>query len=396
VTRREQAGSGDLAGRVLRHVRSLRGEMAEFLEELVCIESPTDAREPQRAVQSLLADALQAVGFRTRLTTGRTSGGCLLAAPARRRRGVPLQLLLGHSDTVWPGGTLASMPVLREDGRLFGPGTFDMKAGLSNAVFALRALRELELDPPAAPVVFVNSDEEIGSPESRHLVALLARRARRAFVLEPSFGPSGLLKTARKGVGGYEIRIRGKAAHAGLDPSAGASAILELGRVIEALDALNDSASGTTVNVGVVSGGTRPNVVAAEARAQVDVRAATEADASRVDATIQGLRATVPGVKVEVRVERRVPPLERTARNVQLWEHAAEAAEALGMELGQTAVGGGSDGNTTSLFTATLDGLGAVGDGAHALHEHVLIDATVDRCALLVLLLMTPLNEGRP
>jgi glutamate carboxypeptidase len=394
VTHLKETVSRDLAERVLRHVRSLRGEMLGLVEELAGIESPTDVPESQRAVQSVLADALLDVGFRTRLTKGHATGGCLMAAPARRQRFRPLQLLLGHSDTVWPTGTLASMPVLREDGRLFGPGTFDMKAGLANAVFALRTLRELELEPPATPVVFVNTDEEIGSPESRHLIAVLARRVQRAFVLEPSYGPSGFLKTSRKGVGSYEVRIRGKAAHAGLDPGAGASAILELGRVIESLDALNDSATGTTVNVGVVSGGTRPNVVAAEARAQVDVRVPTAADASRVEAAVLGLRATVPGVTLEVRVDRRVPPLERTARNVRLWERAADAAEALGMQLGQTAVGGGSDGNTTSLFTATLDGLGAVGDGAHALHEHVLVDATVDRCALLALLLMTPLDEA--
>lgn len=396
MIRLEETVSSDLAGRVLDHVRSLRGEMLEFVEELAGMESPTDVPETQRAVQSLLAEALRGAGFRIRLTSGRATGGCLMAVPAGRQRGGPLQLLLGHSDTVWPIGTLASMPVLRENGRLFGPGTFDMKAGLANAVFALRTLRELELDPPAAPVVFVNSDEEIGSPESRHLVAMLARRVRRAFVLEPSYGPRGLLKTARKGVGSYEIRVRGKAAHAGLDPGAGASAILELGRVIEALDALNGSATGTTVNVGVVSGGTRPNVVAAEARALVDVRVRTAADASRLDAAIRGLRPTVPGVSLDVRVDRLVPPMERTDRNSRLWERAEQAAKALGIELGQTAVGGGSDGNTTSLFTATLDGLGAVGDGAHALDEHVLIDATVDRCALLALLLMTPLNETGP
>jgi len=364
------------------------------VERLAGVESPTDAPETQREVQAILEDALDQEGFRTRRTVGRAVGGCLLAVPRERRRARPLQVILGHGDTVWPTGTLESMPIRREDGRLYGPGTFDMKAGLANAVFALRTLRELGLDPPAVPVVFVNSDEEIGSPGSRHLVAMLARRARRVFVLEPSFGPRGLLKTARKGVGGYEIAIRGKAAHAGLDPRSGASAILELGRVIEALHALNDDARGTTVNVGVVSGGTRSNVVAAEARAQVDVRVLTSVDAERIDASIRGLRATVPGVSVSVRADRRVPPMERTARNIHLWRQAAQAAAALGIDLGETAVGGGSDGNTTSLFTATLDGLGAVGDGAHAVDEHVLIDDTVDRCALLTLLLMAPLDEA--
>ncbi|HSM59892.1 MAG TPA: M20 family metallopeptidase [Longimicrobiales bacterium] len=392
-----EAGGADgaLATRVLEHVRGLRAPMLELLTALARLESPTDRADSQEAVQALLARALRDAGYRTRRVPGRRYGGCLWARPAGRRPGRPLQLLVGHSDTVWPIGTVASMPVREEDGRLHGPGTFDMKAGLTNVVFALRTLSELGLEPPADPVVLVNSDEEVGSVESRCLVRRLASRASRAFVLEPALGPEGKLKTARKGVGTYRIRIRGRAAHAGLDPGAGASAIVELAHVIRALVALDDPASGTTVNVGVVSGGVRPNVVAAEARAEVDVRVPTAADGERVDGIIRGLRPTMPGVSLEVDADLAIPPLERTPRNVRLWERARHAGRALGIELDQATVGGGSDGNTTSRYTATLDGLGAVGDGAHADHEHVRIGPTFDRCALLVMLLMAPVDESR-
>ncbi|NJD19620.1 MAG: M20 family metallopeptidase, partial [Gemmatimonadetes bacterium] len=338
--------------------------------------------------------ALEELGFRVTLRAGRSTGGLLLARPRGRARGRAVQLLVGHTDTVWPVGTLADMPLREEDGRLHGPGAFDMKAGITLMIFALRALRELGVEVPATPVLVLNSDEEIGSPESGPTIRRMARLACRAFVPEPSFGAQGLLKTARKGVATYTIHIQGRPAHAGLDPGGGASAIHELAQVVRTLHALTDLEGGTTVNVGVVEGGTRANVVAARARAEVDVRVVTSADFRRVDAAFEALRPETPGVTLRVDRGHAIPPMERTPRNRRLWEQACAAAEALGLPLGETAVGGASDGSVISTFTATLDGLGAVGDGAHAVHEHVLVDATVDRCALLAMLLSAPVEPS--
>ncbi|MDP2959178.1 MAG: M20 family metallopeptidase [Longimicrobiales bacterium] len=379
---------------LLQWVRGHREAMMAFLRALVEAESPTDVPSSQAAVQILLTEALEDLGFRVTRHPGRTTGGYVLARPRPRVRGRPFQLLMGHTDTVWPLGTLADMPVRMEDGRLHGPGSFDMKAGVTLMIFALRALRELSAEPAATPVLLLNSDEEIGSPDSGRTVRRLARRACRAFVPEPAFGPEGHLKTARKGVGSYTVHIQGRAAHAGLDPGGGASAIQELALVVRKLHALTDPERGTTVNVGVVEGGSRPNVVAARARADVDVRVVTVEDAKRVEAAILGIEPETPGVTLRVEVGHAIPPLERTPRNRRLWTQALQAAESLGIPLGETMVGGASDGSVISQYTATLDGMGAVGDGAHAAHEHVLVDATVDRCALLALLLTAPVHPS--
>ena len=379
---------------LLGWVRARREPLVSFLRALVEAESPSDEPATQAPVQALLREALEDQDFVVELTPGASTGGYLVARPRKRVRGRPVQLLVGHTDTVWPVGTLEEMPLREEGGRLHGPGSFDMKAGLTLMIFALRALRELDADLPATPVLLLNSDEEIGSPESGRTVRDLASRACRAFVPEPAFGPEGLLKTARKGVGTYTVHVQGRAAHAGLDPGGGASAIHELACVVRTLHALTDLKRGTTVNVGVVEGGTRANVVAARARAEVDVRVVTSADAGRVEAAVLALRPETPGVTLRVEAGHAIPPMERTTRNRNLWEQAREAAGALGLPLGETMVGGASDGSVMSAYTATLDGLGAVGDGAHAVHEHVVVDATVDRCALLAMLLAAPVDPS--
>jgi glutamate carboxypeptidase len=289
-------------------------------------------------------------------------------------------------------GTVERMPVRVEGDVLKGPGVFDMKGGLVQMLLALRAARDLRLDLPAAPVAVINSDEEIGSKDSTPLIRGLARRAARAFVLEPAFGKAGKLKTARKAVGGFEVIITGQAAHAGVNPEEGVSAILEMSYQIQRLFALNDAARGVTVNVGTVDGGLRPNVVAPEVRASVDVRVPTREDAARVEAAVRGLRPVNPQTAVRVEGGFDNLPMERSPRNQALWEMARELGRQLGLDLEQAAVGGASDGNTTSLHTATLDGLGAVGDGAHALHEQVEIARLPERAALLVLLLAAPLS----
>lgn len=385
--------SAERAKELLSFLSERRDDMVALLVELAGQESPTDVPETQLAVQRRLSDALEARGYVVRKIRGTRTGGHLFARPSSRKKGRPGQLLIGHSDTVWPLGTLSTMPVVVEDGRVRGPGTFDMKSGLVQGLFAVEALQVLGYDPPATPVWFINSDEEIGSPESRRWVRLVARNVVRAFVLEPAFGPRGSVKTARKGVARFTVTVRGKAAHAGLDPTGGASAIQELSHVVHRLHDLTDLGRGTTVNVGVVRGGTRPNVVAAEAEADVDVRFLTLQDAEAVEKAIRALRPRTEGTSLRVRGGLEVPPLEPTPRNRVLWHEALAAAQRLGIELDESTVGGGSDGNTTSQFTATLDGLGPIGDGAHAPHEFVVVQSMVERAALLAELLMAPVPD---
>lgn len=385
--------SAERAVELLSFLSERRDDMVALLVELAGQESPTDVPETQFAVQRRLSDALEARGYVVRKIRGTRTGGHLFARPSSRKKGRPGQLLIGHSDTVWPLGTLSTMPVVVEDGRVRGPGTFDMKSGLVQGLFAVEALQVLGYDPPATPVWFINSDEEIGSPESQRWVRLVARNVVRAFVLEPAFGPRGSVKTARKGVARFTVTVRGKAAHAGLDPTGGASAIQELSHVVHRLHDLTDLGRGTTVNVGVVRGGTRPNVVAAEAEADVDVRFLTLQDAEAVEKAIRALRPRTEGTSLRVRGGLEVPPLEPTPRNRVLWHEALAAAQRLGIELDESTVGGGSDGNTTSQFTATLDGLGPIGDGAHAPHEFVVVESMVERAALLAELLMAPVPD---
>jgi glutamate carboxypeptidase len=387
-----------LAGReraaaLVEHLQGCRDRMVEMLVAVTALESPTDVAESQEPVQRVFADALGELGYAVRKIPARECGGHLYARPASRVRGRPGQLLVGHTDTVWPIGTLESMPVRIEDGHVKGPGTFDMKAGIVQGIFALEALSALGLEPPATPVWLINSDEETGSPESRRWMRLVARNVVRTFVLEPAFGPEGRLKTSRKGILRFTITVRGRSAHAGLEPQAGASAIAELAHVIHQLHGMTDFDEGTTVNVGMISGGTRPNVVAAEATAEVDVRITTMAAAEEIRRRIHELRATTPGTSLRVQDGIGIVPLERTPRNRALWEAAQEAGARFGLDLEEFAAGGGSDGNTTSQFTATLDGLGAIGDGAHAVHETVLIDGMVERAALLAEILLTPVDD---
>ncbi len=367
--------------------------MVDLLRRLAEIESPTDDPGSQARVQEVVAGRLRAAGFRTRRLPGRDTGGHLFARPGGS--GCPYQLLLGHSDTVWPPGTLETMPVEREDGRLKGPGVFDMKAGLVQMVFALETLEALGPEPEVTPAVLVNSDEEVGSPESERWVRRLARGADRALVLEPALGPRGHLKTARRGTGRFEIRVVGRGSHAGLDPGEGASAIQELSHVIQALHALTDAGSGVHVNVGEVSGGVRPNVVAPAARARIDVRVPSRRRAREVEEAIRSLEARTPGTRLEIEGAMTREPMERTDRNRRLWEAARRLGDLLELELEEGTSGGASDANLTSRLTATLDGLGPVGGGAHADDEHVVIDEMPRRAALLALLLALPPSAAR-
>lgn len=375
---------------ILCYLQERQQEMVKFLEALTIVESPSSVPEVQAQVQRVLAEALGELNFHTRSIAGGSKVCHLYARPRARNKHTALQLLVGHYDTVWPLGTLQDMPFQVDGNVVKGPGVFDMKGGLTQIVFALRALRELGLGPQLTTVVFVNGDEEIGSRDSGRHISRLARRAQRAFVLEPALGAEGKLKTSRKGVGRFTIDVYGKAAHAGLDPQAGVSAILELSFIIQQLFALNDEERGVTVNVGTIDGGLRPNVVAPHSRAVVDVRVRTQADGERIAQAIHALQPQTPGITLDIEGAIGRPALEATPRNQTLWQLATKLGTEIDVELEEDLAGGGSDGNTTSLYTATLDGLGPVGDGAHAHHEFLYLDKTVERTALLALLLLEP------
>jgi glutamate carboxypeptidase len=265
-----------------------------------------------------------------------------------------------------------------------------MKGGLAQLIIALRTIRDLRLETPVTPIVFINADEEIGSRSSTRYIRWLAQHTKRAFVIEPALGERGDIKTCRKGVGRFTVTVYGKAAHAGLDPEGGASAILELSHVIQKLFALNDVERGITVNVGTVDGGIQPNVIAPHSKAVVDVRVPTVAAGNEIEYIIHAIKPTTPNVRLHIEGGIGRPSMEPTHRNQMLWDQVEQAGKELGLELRQARAGGGSDGNTTSQFTATVDGLGPVGDGAHAVHEHLLIDKTLERAALLTMLLTMP------
>jgi len=375
---------------VLNYLQAQQEPMIGLLKDLVLMETPSTDRDSQAQIRQRLKAEFEEIDYRVNLVPGRSSGGHVYASPRNRGNRQPAQLMIGHCDTVWPIGTLQTMPLVFEADTLRGPGVYDMKAGLVEMIYALRAIESLGLKPAVAPLCFINSDEEIGSHESTRYVRALAQRVDRCMVLEPSLGHSGKIKTARKGVGRFTVTVQGKAAHAGLDPGAGASAILELSHVIQKLFELNDPKRGTSVNVGIIDGGIRPNMVAPESRAIIDVRVQTQADAERVEQEIHSLETATPGVSLMIEGAIGRPPMERTDENQRLWRVAQKLGEDLDMELEQGTAGGGSDGNTTSLYTATIDGLGAVGDGAHATHEYIYVDFLPVRCALLTLLLMAP------
>jgi glutamate carboxypeptidase len=354
--------------------------LIDTIEALVGLESPTTDKAAVDRCGRELGSRLEEIGGRVSRLPRPDRGDHLLAEFGC---GASQILLLGHFDTVWPVGQLERMPLVRSDGRLHGPGVFDMKAGIAIGMLATRALLETGASLSRRIVMLWTTDEEIGSGTSRSAIEDEARRSDAVLVLEPSL-PGGAVKTARKGCGEYELRVRGVAAHAGIDPSKGASAIHELARQIVLVQKLQDLDRGVSVNVGRISGGTRTNVVAEEACAVIDVRAPTAADAERVDLAFRQLQAVDGRTTVTVNGGLDRPPLERTDQVLRLYEQACDVARELGQTLGEGSTGGGSDGNfTAALGVPTLDGLGAVGDGAHALHEHVDIESLPGRAALI-------------
>lgn len=379
-----------IANQVLTHIRSQKDLLISLLRDLVVAESPSAEPAVHERARHVFMSALIELGWRV-VEAGPLDGPRhVYARPAARARRTPIQLIVGHYDTVWPVGTVTDRPFTVDGNIIRGPGVFDMKGGLVQLVLAIKTLQELGLRPDILPVVFINADEEIGSRTSTRYIRMLARLANRALVLEPALGEDGCLKTERKGIGRFTVTVHGKAAHAGLDPAGGASAILELSHVIQKLFAMNDADSGVTINVGTIDGGVQPNVIAPHSTAVVDVRVPTVDAGDRIQKLIHGMQPETPGVRLRIEGAIGRPSMESTPRNEALWQQAKSLAGELGLEIGRAKVGGGSDGNTTSQYTATLDGLGPVGHGAHAQHEFLYIDRTLDRAALLALLLLAP------
>jgi glutamate carboxypeptidase len=366
-----------------REASGHRSRMLAMIADLVRAESPTEDRSAVNRCVGVLESWIKTAGGHSNRNKQKAAGDLLIGrfGPARSR--VEPLMLLGHLDTVWPLGTLDKMPFRVRGGRAWGPGVLDMKAGVVMALSALQIL--LKAGQLTRPVLFLlNSDEETGSECSRALIESLARKCEAVFVLEPAQGIPGAYKTARKGVARYRLDVRGVAAHSGVDFARGHSAVLELGRQIERASAFTNPARGITVNAGVIGGGTRSNVVPAEAWVEFDVRIGRAVDAARVDRQFRTLRPFDRKCSLEVTGGINRPPMERTPGTVTLFRRAATIADGLGFELQEAATGGGSDGNFTSaLGIPTLDGMGAVGEGAHADNESILLDALVPRTALL-------------
>ena len=380
------------ADRLLEHFARREAGVIALARALVEQESPSGDPEGSRAVADLLEAALRETGAVDSLSRVLSDGygeHLRVEAFGAGSGGARPVLLLGHTDTVHARGSLSERPWREEDGRLYGPGVFDMKANCALAVEALAACAKLDLRPRRPVVLLLTCDEEAGSRTGRALVEREAAGAECVLVLEPS-APGGAAKTGRKGTGMFTLRAEGRAAHAGLEPEKGASAVLEMARQIERLHALNDLSRGVTVNVGVVAGGTRSNVVPAEATAEIDLRFETEEDGARLEETLLNPRPCDERVRLAAGGGINRPPLERTAEVVKLYERALSLAAALGFELGETQVGGASDGNfAAALCPRVLDGLGVEGGGAHALDEHILRADVARRGALIAALVAT-------
>jgi len=374
----------------LRYFEDRRDQMVETVRQLVEVESPSDDKKAVDQIAALLAGRFERLGGHSKFHRTQNFGDHLQVDFAGKRGGKPV-LLLGHYDTVYPIGTLKTMPCRIADGRIWGPGTLDMKSGIAMMLHAIEALRAWHEDTMPRPVtVLLVSDEEVGSDSSRHITESLAKRSEAVLVLEPSYGLHGAVKTARKGVAEYSFKVTGKAAHSGLDFEKGESAVIELARQIPLISKLTELKRGLTVNVGLIQGGSRVNVIPAEATATIDVRIAAMKDAAGIEKKLRGLRPFNRKCKIEIKGGLNRPPMERNDGVVGLYKQAVEIAKQLGWKLDEAAVGGGSDGNfTAGLKIPTLDGLGGVGEGAHAVNESILIAELPRRAALLARLLET-------
>lgn len=363
-------------------------DFLNILQSLVEQETPSHDPDSFTSLISILRREFEDLNFTAEHHAGNKTAGQLLFTPPNYNPEKPSQLIIGHCDTVWEKGTLANMPFKNENNTVSGPGIYDMKAGITMMIFAMRAINDLEKSPSVQPVFLVTTDEEIGSTESKELIIEQAKKAERTLVLEPSLGIEGKIKTRRKGVGQFEIAITGKPSHAGLAPEEGVSAILGLSHIVQQLFRLNDPEKGISVNVGTIAGGERTNVIAAKSKAAIDVRVPTEADGKRIKKKIYNLKPEISEIDIEVTGGINRPPLEKKEANQKLWQVLQKLGSELDLDLEEGTSGGASDGNFTNRYSPTIDGLGAVGEGAHAYHEKILLDETLNRNALLVLLIL--------
>lgn len=364
-------------------------EMLEVLEDLVKRESPSTEKDAADAYVENLALRFWELGGKTDLVYNQSSGAQLkVTIDSSRGGGRKPGLLLCHYDTVWPLRTIDRMPFRIDGDKASGPGIYDMKASHMMAEFALRAIIKLGIELPRAVEILFTSDEEIGSKNSRALIEARALEAEYVLVLEPPTA-EGALKTARKGVGGFTLRVTGKASHAGSQPELGISAIDELAHQVLAIRELTDLENGTTINTGVISGGTRSNVIAAQAEAEIDVRVWTPDEAERIEDAMKALKPKTPGAELSIEGGFERPPLVRSEAIAELFQRVKRIGAQLGIELEEGSTGGGSDGNfTAALGVPTLDGMGMMGDGGHADHEHILVSHLVPRTALLAATLL--------
>jgi glutamate carboxypeptidase len=362
----------------LTEVQANEARLQARLRELVEVESPSEDKAAVDRAGALVVGWAKELGGVVKVHRQKAFGDVLELRFGRGRRS--RVLLLGHLDTVWPMGTLAQMPWRAAEGKLWGPGVLDMKAGVVMALEAIAAAQALGTLRPVT--LLLNSDEEVGSPVSRAITEKVARTCSAVLVLEPAQGLA--YKTARKGVGHFVLRVQGVAAHAGVDFRAGHSAVLEMARLVERVSGFTDMSQGLTVNVGVIAGGTRSNVIAAECVAEVDVRIAKVGDAARVERLFRGLKPSDKACRLTVTGGINRPPMERKRGTVVLFRKARALGAEIGVALEEASTGGGSDGNfTAAIGVATLDGMGAVGAGAHAAHEHVVKRYLVERTAML-------------
>jgi glutamate carboxypeptidase len=370
---------------LLAYFQARQDEMLAVIEQLVTQETPSSDKARLDAFAALLAQRLQDAGATVEILPNAERGNHVRARFGPNNGAKPA-LILCHYDTVWAVGSLATHPYRIEEGKAYGPGIFDMQTSLMLSEYVARATRDLSLDLPRPVTILITSDEEVGSPTSRALIEEEALRSQYVLVMESPL-PGGVLKTSRKGAGGYTLEITGRAAHAGVEPERGISAIQELAHQILALHSLTDMAKGSTVNVGVVQGGTVSNVVAPNATAKIDIRSWTQEEADRLSKAIEGLQPVTSGATLRITGGWNRPPLERTA-TADLFAKAQVIGRKLGLELADGGTGGGSDGNFTgALGIPTLDGLGVPGHGAHADHEHIEVNEIAGRAALLMALL---------
>lgn len=366
--------------KILGDLKSQQADMCAMLRRLVEQESPSDDKISCDRMAGVLANEFAAIGGRLRIHFDKKAGNHL-QVDFPGPRGMKPALIVGHYDTVYDLGTLKTMPYRATRERISGPGVLDMKGGIVQIYFAIAALQKAGLPRPVT--VFLVSDEETGSASSRRITEQLAKKSVAALVCEPAAGLKGALKTARKGVGDYLLQVHGVASHSGLDFEKGQNAVLELARQIETIAGFTDLQRGITVNPGVIRGGTRSNVVPAEAEADIDVRVSSRKDLDRVARLFGGLRAKNRRCSLTVTGGINRPPMERTLGTAELFAKAQGIAKELEFSIEEKSVGGGSDGNLTAPFVSTLDGLGAVGDGAHAKHEFIFADQLPKRAALL-------------